>query len=219
MQATMTWEDYAALYAFFGNSFLSPMSETGAFGLDPAFWDWLSGIDDGAVQEALGAMDAFLSRCAGANAAEAVAACSREHAWLFVGPPEPHVYPWESLALSGGGIAAFGEATREVGQLMRREGVRLSVPNRQAEDHIGIELLFCSVLCGRAADDAEQGGKVAYFMDAHLLNWMGLLAERVANERPCGYYAPLSALALAVVEHHRAAMLEAYPLLVDEGRA
>ena len=212
----MTCNRLAQAYAFLGNSLLSPISETGTYGLDVELWDRLRALDDREVSEAVDAMVAFLERHAGHDVSELVRECSVEHAWLFVGPPRPHVYPWETLARSGGAGPAFGLPARCLAELMREDGLVLAQANRQAEDHLGVELLYLSVLSERMArcleEDDSRGaeraaGRLRVLLDGHILGWIGAFVQQVCQERPDGYYAPLVRVAQTLVEKHRSLLV------------
>lgn len=56
------------LYAFLGNSLLSPMSRTESVGLDPAFWRELGGLLDGALADSAESLASWAER-ASADAA------------------------------------------------------------------------------------------------------------------------------------------------------
>ena len=49
----------------------------------------------------------------------------------------------------------FGQATFEMRALLREAGLEVKNENNQYEDHIGIELLYLSALCARAAEGEE----------------------------------------------------------------
>ena len=70
---SMTCEEWmvaSQLYAFLGNSLLSPMSRTESVGLDPAFWRELGGLLDGALADSAESLASWAER-ASADAARA----------------------------------------------------------------------------------------------------------------------------------------------------
>lgn len=151
------------MYAFVGNSLLKPMNQTEKTGLDPAFWAALPDFENEAVDEALDdlygfAEDAQDRIARGEDPATDVAV---EHTKLFVGPPKPAAAPWETYYPEvPEGVDApeptsgFGEPTFQMKDLLRKAGLELSNENHQFEDHLGIELLYASVLLSRAAQAA-----------------------------------------------------------------
>lgn len=59
------WRTLGQLYAFFGNSLLSPMNRTETVGLDPAFWHDLAGLLGGAIARPAQDCAAWAERAAG----------------------------------------------------------------------------------------------------------------------------------------------------------
>ncbi|MBR2790816.1 MAG: molecular chaperone TorD family protein [Eggerthellaceae bacterium] len=201
------------MYAFLGNSLLKPMNQTKGPGLDPAFWAALPDFDDPAVEAALDSLLAFAEDAAvrvgaGEDPATEVAV---EHTRLFVGPPSPAAAPWETYYPEiPEGMApedvpepscGFGEPTFAMRELLRKAGLGLTSENHQFEDHMGIELLYLSVLCGKAAE--VDGGKARadvlaqaeVFIAEHPARWIDRLMAKVETAAPKGYVIHLLRLA------------------------
>ena len=88
------WRTLGQLYAFFGNSLLSPMNRTETVGLDPAFWRDLAGLLGGAIARPAQDCAAWAERAAGdCSRDELVHRVSGEFTHLFVGPPSPAAPP------------------------------------------------------------------------------------------------------------------------------
>lgn len=195
--------DCSEVFAFIGNSLLSPMNQTGAMGIDPAFWDAFPGFGDDAVREAIAscreyAISAQQFECEGGDP---VQRASIEYTKLFVGPPRPAAAPWETFYRSGGDgtTVGFGQATFEMQKLLRDAGLEISNKNNQYADHMGIELLLLSVLLERAASgDAAFEGAVD-FANAHPATWIGLFTDKVLVAAPKGYFARLLILATSLL--------------------
>ena len=92
---SMTCEEWmvaSQLYAFLGNSLLSPMSRTESVGLDSAFWRDLDGLLDGALAEPAESLASWAERAsadaavcdAAASDAEEIASFIREHPLVWV---------------------------------------------------------------------------------------------------------------------------------------
>lgn len=151
--------NFSEAFAFIGNSLLKPMSQTEEVGLEPAFWAQFPDFGDERVTAALAALGDFAVRAqerqdAGENMVERV---SVEYTKLFIGPPRPAAAPWETFYRGDGHAEAavgFGQATFEMRELLRQNGLAVSNENNQYADHMGIELLLLSVLARRAADAA-----------------------------------------------------------------
>lgn len=205
-----TWTDYAEALAFVGNSLLAPMNQTGTVGLEPAFWESFPSFDDVHVAVALEACEAYAAAAQqlAAEGGNSVQQASVEYTKLFVGPPRPAAAPWETMYRPGseGATVGFGQATFEMRALLREAGLEVSNENNQYADHIGIELLYASVLCERLAqadDDAEARDelveKLKGFADEHPLAWVGKLQAAVAAVEPAGYIAAMLELGRALL--------------------
>ena len=114
-----------------------------------------------------------------------VTGVSVEFTHLFVGPPRPSAYPWETFYRGERITNGFGHATLEMKQALQEIGLKLDNKNNQYEDHIGIELLYISELCSKGIDAV-----VAHksFIEAHPLSWIDKLQASIHAEIPGGYF-------------------------------
>lgn len=201
MIETIDWRTWSEAFAFAGNSFLKPLSQTPSVGLDPAFWDAFPHFGSDEVAHAL-------SRCRDFAALEGdrderVAICSVEYTRLFVGPPEPAAAPWETMYCASGAHVGFGRPTFEMKRLLRDAGLELSGENRQYEDHLGIELLYLSARCERAGGarsvDSSGVDELVAYVREHPLSWIDSFADRIAAAAPEGYYERMARLAAALL--------------------
>lgn len=212
-------EGYAQRFAFLGNSFLSPMSQTSAIGLEPDFWLQFPVLGDQYVRAPCEKLAKWAKTYKGIPTKEGaesieesakdrknqedltiqqnlathqnletqrkVAGVSVEFTHLFVGPPRPSAYPWETFYRGEGITNGFGHATLEMKQALQEIGLKLDNKNNQYEDHIGIELLYISELCSKGIDAV-----VAHksFIEAHPLSWIDKLQASIHAEIPGGYF-------------------------------
>lgn len=211
---SMTGEEWmvaSQLYAFLGNSLLSPMSRTESVGLDPAFWRELGGLLDGALADSAESLASWAERAsADAARSETVQRVSVEFTKLFVGPPKPAAAPWESANGPVDSHVGFGEATFAMRERLRALGLELCNENNQYEDHVGIELLYLSELCRRASEEpygaaacdaaAPDAEEIASFIREHPLVWVPRLREKVAASQPEGYFIRLLDVVLALLK-------------------
>lgn len=210
---SMTGEEWmvaSQLYAFLGNSLLSPMSRTESVGLDPAFWRELGGLLDGALADSAESLASWAKRAsADAARSEVVQRVSVEFTKLFVGPPKPAAAPWESANGPVDSHVGFGEATFAMRERLRALGLELCNENNQYEDHVGIELLYLSELCRRASEEpsgaacdaaAPDAEEIASFIREHPLAWVPRLCEKVAASQPEGYFIRLLDVVLALLK-------------------
>lgn len=205
-----TWTNYAEAFAFVGNSLLVPMNQTGTIGLEPEFWASFPSFDDVQVAVALEALEGYAKEAQklAAEGGNPEQRASVEYTKLFIGPPRPAAAPWETMYRAGAESSAvgFGQATFEMKRLLREAGLEISNENNQYADHIGIELLYVSVLCSRIAEadgdvgaQAELESSLVSFLQAHPLGWIGKLRAAVEAVEPSGYIACLLALSQAML--------------------
>ena len=212
---SMTGEEWmvaSQLYAFLGNSLLSPMSRTESVGLDPAFWRELGGLLDGALADSAESLASWAKRAsADAARSEVVQRVSVEFTKLFVGPPKPAAAPWAGPPTGPvDSHVGFGEATFAMRERLRALGLELCNENNQYEDHVGIELLYLSELCRRASEEpsgaaacdaaAPDAEEIASFIREHPLAWVPRLREKVAASQPEGYFIRLLDVVLALLK-------------------
>lgn len=207
MLTAETWRTLADAYAFLGNSLLAPMSQTSSVGLEPEFWEAFPTFGDAGVAQAMKACAAY-ARQEGVKGdavgdATAIERASVEYTRLFVGPPRPAAAPWETFYRAEGVSVGFGQATFEMRELLREWGLELRVPNRQYEDHLGIELLLLSEMCRKVGEDFASSSAVGSFLDAHPLAWVGRLRDAVVEVVPGGYFDGLLGVVVALITWHR----------------
>lgn len=196
---TIQWNELSEAFAFLGNSLLNPMSQNSTIGLKAEFWKAFPTFGDEGVQAVTDALACF----ANSEAADEHGV-NVEFTRLFVGPPKPAAAPWETAYRGGAEGVMFGAATHEMRAALREAGVALDNSNKQYEDHMGIELLLASVLCGRVAEGEtaaqEEAAEAAVaFMRKHPASWMEAFEAAVSTAAPGGYYAGILALAKALL--------------------
>ena len=209
MIADVSWKDLSEAYAFVGNSLLKPMTQTSDIGLDSAFWEAFPTFGSSEVAGVCAALAAYARaarEAAASDGCDPVERCAVEYTRLFVGPPRPAAAPWETMHRAGGSAAVggatvgFGQATFEMRALLREAGLEVKNENNQYEDHIGIELLYLSALCARAAE-GEEGAveEVRTFAEDRLLAWLPFLRAAAEEAAPDGYLPLLLPLADALL--------------------
>lgn len=184
------WALHARMYAFLGNSLLAPMRLDASCGLSEEFWG--SFERDGTNERARGGiakLKAYARGVAGKAREDAVRAVSVEFARLFIGPPKPLAPPWESMAK--GSPVGFGEPTSNMRAVLREAGLVLDGPSNQYDDHMGVELLYLSVMCDRFSQKApsmDEEIELRTFIAERPLGWIPLFYEAVRKAAPGGYY-------------------------------
>lgn len=204
MHDDIAYEALADAFAFTGNSFLMPPTQTSDVGLEPEFWESFPDFGSAEVAKALDGLTAWARRGSkdGASRNGRATDVAVEFTRLFMGPPQPLAPPWETMNRGEDVTVGFGEATFEMRRLLREAGFQLAQEGRQYEDHFGIELFYLSELCRRAAisgDGAQETEAIAAFAAAHPLGWVDVFAARMDEACPEGYYVRLAALARALL--------------------
>ncbi len=200
MENSKDYAGFAEAFAFLGNSLMEPPLKTGGFSVDPSFWEDFPTFESAAVCGATASLVEYLERLASNVEFDPVTDVSVEFTRLFVGPPSPGAAPWETMYRGEGTRVGFGAATFEMRELMRGSGLQVSGDSNQYEDHMGIELLYLSVLCRKVADGEEIGfGQISDFIEAHPGAWIEKLSAQVAQSAPDGYYVRFLALCSALL--------------------
>ena len=203
------------LYAFLGNSFLTPMRRTETVGLDPEFWKDLAQLFGGALSEPALSLATWAEKMGGQKRSDVITIVSVEFTRLFVGPPRPAATPWETTNGDENTDVCFGEATFEMKERLRELGLALTNDNHQFEDHIGIELLYLSELCKHSVlsplDQMDTMPEDCFipssefikeFIQNHLLKWLPRLQKVIHTEYPDGYFDLLLNYTLTLLNYH-----------------
>ncbi len=175
-------------YEFLGRIFSAPPADHLIRSLvgEELLEDWPLESDEPDVRTGLALMREFC-RDGGASPERALV---QDHDRLFVTPGEAFVRPWESVYRSADHLL-FDRETLEVQREYRRYGMPVPHPDREPEDHLGLELLFVAHLCGLGLEALERErldalGRVVEaarrFVEDHLNRWagecLGLVVER-----------------------------------------
>jgi TorA maturation chaperone TorD len=150
----------------------------------------------------------------------AIADLDREYMELFVVPNSRYVAPYESVfrdrrrlpamlrpcpdSAEGGETITgllMGDSTIEVRQTYSRAGIR---PEDDLPDHIGNELRFIAYTWAQEAaaapEDAAAWPEIrGRFRRDHVLQWVGLLREKVEERERLGYYSAALRVAEALL--------------------
>lgn len=125
---------------------------------------------------------------------------ARDFQRLFIGPDHVPAPPWESVYRTDDHVLC-GPPCSEVHDAYRGAGLESSLGSREPEDHIWLELAFCAVLCGRAAESLATGtgpggGAAAApwldhyraFLRDHLLLWAPAFTKDVLEHAQTDLY-------------------------------
>ncbi|WP_165253915.1 molecular chaperone TorD family protein [Adlercreutzia sp. ZJ304] len=194
-------EVYADVLAFLGNSLLKPITQTPSVGLESSFWETFPNFDNEEVQKGIDKCLEFARKAgkrkeAGEDVVENTAV---EYTKLFIGPPSPSAFPWETMYQGKDISVGFGEPTIKMQNILRDMGLEVSNSNNQYADHIGIELLALSEMCRRVNGGELSLEDMKFFIDEHPRAWIGALRDKVSEVYPDGYYACILDLSDAVM--------------------
>ncbi|MCC7370380.1 MAG: molecular chaperone TorD family protein [Chloroflexi bacterium] len=134
----------------------------------------------GVIDRGLGLLRPSLQRLAaeGRPAEAEAAAIRRDFYTLFAGPGHVPAPPWESVYRTEERLL-FDWPTHAVRQAYRTMAIRTARPD-EADDHIGLELLFLALLDERAAGgDASAATAHRQFLREHVLQWAHRFCEDV----------------------------------------
>lgn len=188
------------VFAFLGNSLMKPPTQEGSWAIEEGFWEEFPDFGDAEVREAASALAAFVRELADSCDIDPVTDASVEYARLFIGPPKPAAAPWETMYRAEGTNVGFGAATYEMREVLSAAGLQLENQNNQYEDHMGIELLYLSVLLERLAEgERVDPAQIADFIDAHPGGWIDGFRRAVSASAPGGYYEHLLGVAVALL--------------------
>lgn len=199
MTTTQHWADLSDALVFLGNSLLAPINRDEPIGIEPTFWTLFPTFDDEAIAHAVEACSAYAASAQpeDENATQHIGV---EFAKLFVGPPKPAAAPWETT-WRGNGSVGFGESAVRMRNLLASVHLGVFNENNQYPDHMGIELLYASVLCARIDEGASEASELRDFLQEHPLTWITPFREAVSQAAPSGYYDCLLGLAESIIRY------------------
>ena len=195
------WQSYAESFAFLGNSLLGTVRQTSDIGLQPEFWANFPTFESDEVTRSCDAIKSYVEALPQSAEIDPVTDVSTEYTHLFIGPPKPAAPPWETY-YSGEDIDfGFGKPTFEMRNLLREIGLKVQNDNNQFEDHMGIELLYISVLCSRFAEGSADVSTESLkgFLNDHPLSWIDRFHAAITSDSPTAYYDHLVGVIMAVL--------------------
>ena len=205
------------LYRFLSTAFLeSPGPELLEHLRDDAFQaalaDWFSPTVVENFQHVAEAMDA-----------EGFSNSARlEFTNLFLVPGGQHIAPYESVfrdtrEIEGREISGLlmGQSALDVQQWYRLAALEISSDFKELPDHIGLEFHYLAYLCDReqafgdAGDSAKQTRAREMqrdFLKAHVLSWLGALAEKIRAKAALPLYPAIASLAVEFCQNDLATL-------------
>ncbi len=136
----------------------------------------------------------------------------REFTKLFLVPGGQYVAPYESVfrdrrEIEGREVSGLlmGQPALDVQQWYRLAALEISADFKELPDHIGLEFHYLAYLCDReqafgdAGDSAKQTRAREMqrdFLKAHVLSWLGDLAEKIRTKAALPLYPAIASLAV-----------------------
>ena len=193
---TDVWNFRENMYSFFANSLLEPVSEENQEVLTKEFWRNFP-LEGANPQLVLGLekLIQYGAQLEQLDAEEARNTVNLEYTVLFLGPGNPKAPPWESFYRSKNKLF-FGVTAFEMKQLLHENGIMSKKQGQQPEDHLGLQLLFISVLTNQLKElsGEEQISKVREqlsVIEKHLLSWVPDLCQDAKDHGEVGFYGAL----------------------------
>ena len=161
-------ENVAQAAAVLGTIFYQdPASEKGK-----AAFSWLAANGEDAWEFGQPAASEALELMKNAWSAQNEQAIHEEYNRLFIGPHRLPAPPWASVYTDPEGVI-FGNATLGVRQWMRDNAVKLSLPDKEPEDHFGLMLMMLSWCVTNGIERAA----LDELLEEHLLTWAPYFLE------------------------------------------
>jgi putative dimethyl sulfoxide reductase chaperone len=209
-------------YRFLGAAFYkSPELETLENLIrDDLFGDWVVTPVNSRTETGLNLLRAALSS---GDAEALLSVFNKDFDALFIGPGKLLAPPWESVFRSHEHII-FDKQTLQVRQYYARFGLQVPNLHREPDDHIGLELLFLSHLCGLTVSALEESRQddVAMILQAqrdflrdHVLQWAVQFARKVIANARTDYYRGLAHLLVGTLQT-AAEQLEITEVVLEE---
>jgi TorA-specific chaperone len=140
---------------------------------------------------------------------------AESYAWNFHGVGGPSAAPlYASVYLSKSG-ATHQQAERELGSIIRRQGLSSENPDMEAYDHLSVILEFIAWL-----DEKEESAQQRILaqelrteiIDKYLLSWLPAFVSQCTDADQPGFYSDLAVAALAFTQADFANMAGQTPL-------
>lgn len=198
------WNLRTSLYGFLANSLLEPIQGEHIVAFSENFWnDFPLEAANAQMKAGLEQLIKCSSNLEGLSNEEAVENVMVEYTALFLGPGVPKSPPCESFYRTPERIF-FGSTSFEIKAALYAHGLESKRNYRQPEDHIGLELMFLSILSNKLpglgiSQQVPAIKEQASFIDHHLLSWIPELCQDAKLNGSVGFYGGLIELIWGVL--------------------
>lgn len=187
------WSFRELLYSFFANQLLEPIQEEKKEMVTEQFWrQFPLEAANGQIMSGLEKLVNCTSKLDEQDIIKSIEKVNVEYTELFIGPGVPKAPPWESFYNTRKKLF-FGTTAFVMKDLLNKQGLESKHSGRQPEDHLGLELLYLTVLTEQMHNQDRQSqvniirDQLA-FMDEHLLSWIPNLYDDAKNNGSLGFY-------------------------------
>jgi TorA maturation chaperone TorD len=202
------WNLRASLYGFLADSLLEPIRDQHPIVFTQGFWrDFPLEAANSQMQAGIEQLINCASYLEGLPDEEAIENVMVEYTDLFIGPGLPKAPPCESFYRTNERIF-FGSTAFEIKAALHANGLEKMRENKKPEDHIGLELMFLSVL-SKKLPGLELSEQVltlkeqASFIEQHLLSWIDELCRDAKLHQSIGFYGGMIELIWGILQWDR----------------
>lgn len=141
---------------------------------------------------------------------------------LFLVPGGQHIAPYESVfrdrpEIEGREVSGLlmGQSALDVQQWYRLAALEINSDFKELPDHIGLEFHYLAYLCEKEREFEEAGDTIRQtragemqrdFLEAHVLSWLGDLAEKIRAKATLPLYPAIVSMAVEFCQSDVAAL-------------
>lgn len=205
---TNTWADVwkfrKTLYGSLAAIFLEPIQKDNKEVLTQNYWvNFPLEVANPKLSSGLEQLKACTSKLEELSSEKQIEKVMVEYTQLFLGPGVPKAPPFESFYQSNKKLF-FGQTTFDMKKVLNKNGLESKRKNKQPEDHIGLEILFISVLTEKLQKTGQESHvsiveEQISFIDKHLLSWIPELCRDAKEHGSVGFYGGLIELVWGVL--------------------
>lgn len=190
---TEVWSFREQLYSFYASHLLEPVKEENKEVVTDSFWrQFPLEAANGQIKSGLEQLIFCTSNLDNQDSLRSIEQVNVEYTELFIGPGAPKAPPWESFYNTRKKLF-FGTTAYVMKDLLNKQGLESKNSGRQPEDHLGLELLYLTVLTENMHNHDRQSQVTIIkdqlaFMDEHLLSWIPKLYDDAKNSGSIGFY-------------------------------
>lgn len=190
------WKLRTSLYNFLGNVLLKPIREESKEIITSSFWhNFPITAANQQIKSGLKKLISCTSELDRIGIEISLEKVLIEYTKLFIGPGAPKAPPIESFYRSDK-WEFFGETTYEMKNIFNKHGVESITKDRRPEDHLGLQLLFISMLTEKLFTLEEEKhmeiiSEQISFIGKHIISWIPDLYTDAKEHGTINFYSGL----------------------------